>query len=157
MGQVHRNRGSLKSADDWDTMEHLWQRELVRWGGADALERHWQRYRLLKHRFVPSDVMTEQAKVLEHVHDSPGSVIWWSNAFATVHSAWTYTLEEKQWIYQAWVDALQSSAPDMLIYGSDHSNSGVNHRTASQYWQEYCAEGGHPLTARSLRRSSIRF
>src|SRR5262249_3881394 len=65
---------------DWKEMERLWAAECARWGGENEIAAHWVRYRELDHEFLSCNILTGHDKLLEHIADQPGSVIWWSNA-----------------------------------------------------------------------------
>jgi hypothetical protein len=138
-------------------MESMWAAETMRWGGPENFAEHWARYRTLRHDFLLSNLMTTQRQILDRVQDRENSVIWWSNAFSTVYSAWHFTMEQKRRIYENWIRALAEAAPRILLYGSDHSNSSVNSIRARQYWEAYRAEGGDPLSERRFYRQRIRF
>ena len=84
-------------------------------------------------------------------------MIWWSNAFCTIFSATHYSLAEKRGIYEDWITRLADKAPDIFLYGSDHSNSSVNAITARDYRDRYFAHGGDPLLSRAFHRRAIRF
>jgi len=142
---------------DWQVMERLWQGELDRWGGEDAVHDHWSRYRSLPHRFLRCNVLTAWRALLDCIEPGSGGAIWWSNVFCTTHSAWHYTLEQKQMIYEDWIRALAAKAPDILVYGSDHANSAVNGFSAADYCERYLGDGGSPLRARKFHRYQIRF
>jgi hypothetical protein len=142
---------------DWVEMDRLWEAEAARWGGENEIAAYWSRYRDLDHEFLLCNILTGHDELLEHICDRPGSVVWWSNAFCTIFSAYHYTLEEKRERYENWVGKLAAKAPRILVYGSDHSNSPVNFVTAAEYWGRYQAEGGDPLTERDLYRHAMRF
>jgi len=149
--------GARRDAVDWTEMERLWQAEIERWGGEDIIADHWARYRLLPHRFVPCNLLTAPSSLLAEIEEDAGAVIWWSNAFCTTYSAWRYTLEEKQRIYDDWIRALAAKAPRAFVYGSDHSNSSVNCISAGEYCRRYLLDGGDPLRARYFYRHEMRF
>jgi hypothetical protein len=147
---------SLEDADSPE-IRTLWQKEILRWGGEENLRLHWSRFRTLKQRFLHSNLLTEPEKLLEQIVGRPGSVIWWSNAFATVYSAWHYSVEQKRLFYERLIRSLAVRAPQLLLYGSDHSNSSVNGMNAAEYLVEYEKAGGDPLKERRLHRRAIRF
>jgi hypothetical protein len=141
---------------DWHELERLWTAELARWGGAEQFESHWQRFRALRHDYLLCSILEPDA-LLARIENQPGSVIWWSNAFCTIFSATHYSLAEKRRIYEDWITRLANRAPDIFLYGSDHSNSSVNAITARDYRDRYFAHGGDPLMARTFHRHAIRF
>jgi len=138
-------------------MDELWRREVSLWGGEKQFQSHWSRYRKLRHRFVVCNLLTEQESILKELSPAAGTVMWWSNAFATVYTACHYCIEEKQALYESWIRALALKAPEMLLYGSDHSNSSVNGMNARDYLTAYEKAGGDPLKERRLNRRAIHF
>ncbi|HKA00561.1 MAG TPA: hypothetical protein VKE70_28815 [Candidatus Solibacter sp.] len=142
---------------DWAELDRLWRAELARWGGDDIVADHWLRVRKLRHEFLQCNILTEYRNLLDRLEDRPGTVIWWSNAFSTIYSAWNYSLGQKRDIYGAWIRGIAERAPRALIYGSDHSNSSVNGISAGEYRRLYDSDGGDPLRARSFCHSQIRF
>ena len=141
---------------DWAELERLWSAELGRWGGAEAFEEHWSHYRTLRRDYLLCSILEPDA-LLERISNEPGALIWWSNAFCTIFSATHYSLAEKRRIYEDWIIRLAETAPDIFLYGSDHSNSSVNAITARAYRDRYFAHGGDPLLARAFHRHAIRF
>jgi len=141
---------------DWHELERLWTAELARWGGAELFESHWHRFRTLRHEYHLCSILEPDA-LLARIENQPGSVIWWSNAFCTIFSATHYSLAEKRRLYEDWITRLADKAPDIFLYGSDHSNSSVNAITARDYRDRYFAHGGDPLIARAFHRQAIRF
>ena len=49
---------------DWKDIEFVWQRELNRWGGPDAMRDHWQAYARLEHEYVCCNLLTDPAPLL---------------------------------------------------------------------------------------------
>ena len=141
---------------DWPAMERLWASELDRWGGAEAFAAHWRRYRGLRREYLRCDILHADL-LIDRIRDERGAVIWWSNAFCTVHTARRYALEEKRRLYENWIRRLARAAPNVFVYGSDHANISVNGLTARAYRAGYFALGGDPLLSRSLFRRAIRF
>jgi PAS domain-containing protein len=148
--------GATADNMDWPELERLWATELTRWGGAEAFERHWRRYRTLRREYLLANIL-EPASLLARIEDAPGAVIWWSNAFCTIYSATHHSLEGKRLIYENWIAHLAEKAPGIFLYGSDHSNSSVNGITARDYRGRYHARGGDPLLSRAFHRRSISF
>lgn len=149
--------GASPDALNGAEMEHLWVAETLRWGGPEAFADHWARYQSLRHDFLHRNILTECGEILRLVQDRDDAVIWWSNAFSTVYSAWNFSVAQKRHVYENWIRDLAQKAPRMLLYGSDHSNSGVNRIRAAAYWQAYRADGGDPLTERHFCDHQIRF
>jgi hypothetical protein len=141
---------------DWPAMERLWAAELDRWGGAEAFAAHWRCYRGLRREYLRCDILHADL-LIDRIRDERGGVIWWSNAFCTVHTARRYGLEEKRWLYENWIRRLARAAPNIFVYGSDHANISVNGLTARAYRAGYFTLGGDPLLSRSLFRRAIRF
>jgi hypothetical protein len=137
-------------------LDSVWSRELARWGGEDAFAAHWRRYRELQHEFVHCDLVGDPAPLLERVSSDPGGVIWWSNAFFTVHSNWHYPWSERRERYEAFVSRLASRNPALLFYGSDHNNTNVNWISAGDYWTRYRELPGDELVPRKLHHHEIR-
>jgi hypothetical protein len=113
--------------------ERAWERELELWGGEQAFEEHWSRYRRLRHEFVRCDVLGDAAGLLARVEPEQDAVIWWSNAFFSVWGNWLLDAAERQRRYERWVDSLAERNPDLFLYGSDFSNSSVNDVQAAEY------------------------
>jgi len=149
--------GAVPDRLDWQEMDRLWAAEVARWGGEHELAGHWLRYRELDHEFLQCNILTGHDKLLEQISDQGGAVIWWSNAFCTMFSAFHYTLDEKRQFYDAWIDKLAARAPGILLNGSDHSNSPVNCINAADYRKKYMETGGDALAERRLYRHAMRF
>lgn len=148
--------GAAPDNMDWSEMERLWAAELDRWGGDAAFARHWRKFQAVEKDYLPCNILSADA-LLGRIRSEPGAVIWWSNAFSTIYSARHHTLDEKRQIYEDWINRLAATAPDIFIYGSDHSNSSVNGLTAADYRDAYVAHGGDPLQARPFYRRAVRF
>ena len=141
---------------DWAELERLWAAELVCCDGAERFEEHWRQFGTLRREYLLCNILEADA-LLARIRNEPGALIWWSNAFCTIFSATHYSLEQKRRIYEDWIVRLSEAAPDIFLYGSDHSNSSVNAITARDYRDRYFAHGGDPLLARAFHRHSIRF
>ena len=137
-------------------LESAWSREVVRWGGEEAFAEHWSRYRELQHEFVHCDIVGDPTPLFERVAVDPRAVMWWSNAFFTVHSNWYYTWNERRDRYESWVSGLASRNPELLVYGSDHNNSNVNWIRIGDYWSRYRELPGDELVPRKLQHHEIR-
>lgn len=148
--------GASPGRMDWSEMDRLWDAELARWGGADAFAFHWDRFRELQREYLFCNIL-EPGALLARIRNAPGAAIWWSNAFSTIYCAAHHSLAEKRRIYDDWIARLADIAPDIFLYGSDHSNSSVNAITAYDYRERYFAQGGDPLRARAFHRRAIRF
>ena len=149
---------SSLSPDELDggDLERLWERELAQWGGGDALKRHWQVYRRLRHEFVYCDILTDPHKLFARLIDEPNAVVWWNNAFFTVHGNWFYSLEERRRRYGNWIRGLEARAPRAALYGVDYNNSCVNALRAEVYAEQYRQSGGDCLTPFQMQRCPLR-
>jgi hypothetical protein len=125
--------GATPETLDPRTAEHAWERELELWGGEEAFEEHWLRYRRLRHEFVRCDVLSSAARLLGRVELEQDAVIWWSNAFFSVWGNWLLDVGERKRLYERWVEALAERNPDLFLYGSDFCNSSVNDVQAADY------------------------
>jgi hypothetical protein len=141
--------------DDRD-LERLWEKELHQWGGADAFAKHWNACRRLPHEFVCCDIVNEPQTLFARLTDEPDAVIWWSNAFFTVHSNWFYTVEERARRYENWIEGLAARCPRAALYGADHNNSSVNAVRAAAYAGQYAKDGGDCLRPFKMQRCQIR-
>lgn len=145
---------------DGRVVERRWKQELAAWGGEEALYEHWQAFRRIRVEYLLCNLLTEQDKLLQEIHDEQNAIIWWSNAFFSVHSNWLYSSAQRQGIYRRWIEALARKAPWLWIYGSDCHNQSVNCHTARRYldWlQNLPGEGFDELTPPGLNRCQIRF
>jgi hypothetical protein len=149
--------GAIPETVDWSDIEARWQAELVAWGGAQALRKHWRRFRDIRVEYVCCDLLTEPAPLLERVCDDPAAVIWWSNAFFSVHSTWLYTAAYRRAQYREFIDALADRAPDLFLYGADCNNISVNFVQARAYRDWYNQAGGDELEPAKRHRYEIRF
>ncbi len=141
---------------DGSDLEHAWDRELQRWGGAGAFRAHWGEYRELRHEYVDSNILTDPSALLTLVKREPRAVIWWSNAFFTMFSNWYYGLDERRKFYDVWIEGLAAINPDILVYGSDYNNASVNSIRAGEYWDRYREFGGYELNPCRQHRTEIR-
>jgi hypothetical protein len=142
---------------NWQEVDRLWQDELARWGGEKVFKAHWQRYRELKPEFFTCDILTEQPRLVQQIDTRPNSVIWWSNAFFTVYSNWTYSIEERQQIYKQWIKRLAERNPEVFIYGADCNNTSVNFVQAEAYATAYSQFERNDLNPHKQHRHEIRF
>lgn len=145
---------------DWNLVKRRWQEELQTWGGEEALYDHWQKFRRLNIEYVHCDILTEHDRLLKQINAQDNSLVWWSNAFFSVHSNWLYSTEQRVDYYRQWIGKVSEKAPELLLYGSDCHNVSVNCYSASRYrdWFELAlkeSEGG--LKPASLHRHEIRF
>lgn len=114
--------GREPGALDLDLVTTIWERELRLWGGAAEFRDHWLRQRELEHRYVHCDLFASPGPLLGHLGSDSREVLWWSNAFHSLHGVWTYPREERRRTYRRFVDAVAAINPDLLLYGSDVNN-----------------------------------
>lgn len=118
---------------DWADVQHLWQDELARWGGARAFQNHWQAQGELEYRFIRCDLVADPEPLLGEMEPRDGSLIWWSNAFFTTSTNWLHTIARRRRDFTAWIDGLAERCPTCLLYGADHNNTPVNAVSAAEY------------------------
>ena len=121
----------------WSEIEDIWTRELARWGGAPAFREHWRAYRKLRHEYVCCDLLADASPLLETITDGEREILWWSNAFFTMYGNWFYSLDQRQRIYQQWIERIAAKNPALYLFGSDDTNANVNCLQAGEYWQQY--------------------
>ncbi len=119
-----------------DDYEKLWEIECERWGGASAIEEHWQRYKLLEHKYIHCDVVKDFNKVINKVDNKDNSVIWWSNVFHTVNTHYTRKLSEVKDLYIDWLENLTEKNPDLWVFGKDYINKPVEGNTVQSILKE---------------------
>jgi hypothetical protein len=106
--------------------EELWAKEILEWGSEKELYDHWQRYKKLKHTFIHCDILQNPEKIINRIDNTEDSCIWWSNAFHTVTSHYTKTIEElKDHYNNRWVKAIADKNSNMTCFGTDILNSRV--------------------------------
>ncbi len=125
--------GATPETLDPRAAERAWEHELEAWGGEREFEEHWSRYRRLRHEFVHCNVLGDVAGLLALIEPERSAAIWWSNAFFTVWGNWLFDATERKHRYERWIDELARRNPDLLLYGSDFSNSSVNDVQAAEY------------------------
>ena len=106
--------GATPETVDWRDMEQRWQQELEAWGGARALRDHWRRFKEIRVDYRLCNLLADPAPLLTEVRDEPSAVIWWSNAFFSMHSIWRHSADERRSIYRAWIEALADRAAPAL-------------------------------------------
>jgi hypothetical protein len=137
-------------------LERQWESELLQWGGAEAFREHWAAYRKLPHEFVHCDLLNEPGELFARVADEDGAVVWWSNAFFTVHSNWFYPAAERARRYGDWVRVLAARCPRAALYGADHNNVSVNAVRAAAYADRFAQGGDDCLVPLKVQRCQIR-
>jgi hypothetical protein len=138
-------------------LDAAWARELDAWGGDRAFEEHWSRYRRLRHEFVRCDLLRSAAPLLARVRPEEDAVIWWSNAFFSVHGNWLYDAASRRRAYERWIDALAEQNADLFLYGSDFRSSSVNDIRAGRYRTVLREANGEELVPLAAAASEIRF
>jgi hypothetical protein len=117
--------GENKHVHNWQKIDsgfaHSLSRAVTCFGGSAGFAKHWKRYRHLDHEFIQADVLrTDPSVIFKQVGpQSHKAIIWWSNVF---HSLYTHTHcspETVSSVYEAWVTALDRTAPDIVAFGQD--------------------------------------
>lgn len=142
---------------DWSDVEARWQAELAAWGGAQALRAHWHRFRDIRVEYVWCNLLTDPAPLLERVRKEPAAVIWWSNAFFSIHSNWFHTAADRRQRYLNFINALAARAPELYLYGADSNNISVNFVQARAYRDWFRQAGDDELEPARWHRHEIRF
>ncbi len=107
---------------DMEMVRGIWAKELRTWGGEEAFQEHWARYRQIPHGYVHCDLFGDPEPLLEVLGTGPREVMWWSNAFHSVNSVWFYPRQERHRIYRQWLADIAAINPDLLLYGTDVEN-----------------------------------
>jgi hypothetical protein len=153
----HLPDGATPATLDRDVLEDAWARELDRWGGAEAFQRHWARYRELPHEYVLCDIVSKPVPLLDRVRAEDDAVIWWSNAFFTVSANWLHAIPERRRRYERWIDGLAERNPGLFLVGSDFCNSSVNDVRAGEYRRLLAEHAGDGLVPLEANTCAIRF
>lgn len=119
-----------------DDYEKLWEIECERWGGASAIEEHWQRYKNLEHKYIHCDIVKDFSKVIDKVENKDTSVIWWSNVFHTVNTHYTRRLSEVKELYIDWLENVENKNPNLWAFGKDYINKPVEGNTIQSILKE---------------------
>jgi hypothetical protein len=118
---------------DWEAMEQMWRRELVRWGGESNIAEHWRNYRELHPEYIHCDLLSDAEPLFLALRNERDAMIWWSNVFSTVYGNWTFTVRERREMFERWIHGLASGAPQIYLCGSDACNISVNGCTVVEY------------------------
>ncbi|UXI70097.1 hypothetical protein [Tahibacter amnicola] len=113
-------------------LEQLWQRELDDWGGADTFAAHWQATRRLVHHYVHVDLLRHPERAITMTPQGP-SVVWWSNAFSSVHALWHLRYAARADAFTRWIDVLAEACPEAQLLGADADNVPVADTRAAEY------------------------
>ena len=54
-----------------------------------------------------------------------------------MYGNWFYSLDQRQRIYQQWIERIAAKNPALYLFGSDDTNANVNCLQAGEYWQQY--------------------
>jgi hypothetical protein len=141
---------------DRDDIDAVWQRELSRWGGREALRDHWQQYARLNHEYVCCNLLDDPAPLLDRMRKEPSAIVWWSNAFFTMYGNWFFTIDHRQRAYDHWIEQLAAANPRLYLFGSDYNNANVNFIQAAEYWDQYRRAGRDYLSPCKFSRTEIR-
>lgn len=138
--------GLEPSRIDWKDVERLWENELTHWGGAQGFRKEWQAQCALNYEFIHCDIVNDPASLLDKIHNTPGTTIWWSNAFFTITSNWQLSIERRRQRFHRWIDGIAERSPECRLYGADHNNTPVNGMNAAEYSAGLKTRiaGGHP-------------
>lgn len=142
---------------DWDDVDKFWQLELENWGGADQFQDHWQQYRKLPHTYMPVNLLTGREALFQKLREFRSPYLWWSNAFFTVYSNWLYSNEERQVLYEQWIEDLANAHPNCRINGADFNNSSVNGLKAGTYREIYWQNRPSDLLTSNFSDIEIRY
>lgn len=106
-----------------DFQEDL-QRQMAHFGDAKAFESFWQKYRKLKHHFLPLNLFESPELLTEKIkadrESLPEQYIWWSNSFyteAALASLGQQNLKKKYLLFQ---QALSEANPEIWVDGGSH-------------------------------------
>ncbi|MCF6436107.1 hypothetical protein [Pseudoalteromonas sp. MMG022] len=142
---------------DWQDLEHLWQTELERWGGAQSFKAQWQRFKALPHRYMHIDLLADRQALFDVIESAGHSYIWWSNAFFTIYSHWHFNAQQRESFYRDWVSSLAQCAPKCRVNGADHNNCAVNGLTAGRYQGLLEEQTGGELNPQTLPCLDMQF
>ena len=117
--------------------KQLWEREVSWWGSEKEIKEHWDRYKTLKHSFIPMDVCENPEKVTSLVTSEEESVIWWSNAFHTIGAQYMRGISGVKICYENWINQLNDKNPNMWILGKDYLDRPVEGKRLKDYLDAY--------------------
>ncbi len=120
-------------ADDY---EKLWKIECDRWGGAEKIEEHWEKYRKLKHFYVNCDLTNTGHKIINKIEKDDNSIIWWSNCFHTVNTHYTRSLSEVKDLYTKWLEDITEKNSNLWVFGKDYLNRPAEGKTIQDILKE---------------------
>jgi len=117
--------------------KQLWEREVSWWGSEKEIKEHWDRYKTLKHSYIPMDVCENPEKVTSLVTSEEESVIWWSNAFHTIGAQYMRGISGVKICYENWINQLNDKNPNMWILGKDYLDRPVEGKRLKDYLDAY--------------------
>jgi hypothetical protein len=86
---------------------------------ADHWRAHWQKYRVLKHSFVPADILdADAARDLITAHAKGNAVIWISDIFNSPNAVGKLSWERRKLAYDTILESLRTSATADVIIGA---------------------------------------
>ena len=137
-------------------LEGMWERELRRWGGAEAFREHWRVYRTLPHEYICCDLLSDFSPLMRSLRRESSGVIWWSNAFFTMYGNWFHSPEKRRDAYQRFIEALSERNPELYVFGSDYNNINVNGLRAAEYCEQFRRIADDFLNPPKLHRTVVR-
>ena len=84
-------------------------------------------------------------------------MVWWSNAFFSVHSNWHHDAARRRVLYARWIRGLAERAPRLWLYGASSDNASVNGVQAAEYARWQSLHGGDELDPGRLGRVDMRY
>lgn len=139
-----------------EELEQLWARELQDWGGADAFAEHWTATRRLRHRYVHADLLHAPEAALGAPAGGP-ALVWWSNAFSSVHALWHLRHAERVAAFARWIRCIAASLPEAWLLGADANNSPVGGIRAATYAELLAAWDGSMHAPLPAGHAPVRF
>jgi hypothetical protein len=115
-----------------EELDQLWARELQDWGGADSFAAHWQLTRRLRHEYLLVDLLNTPQQALAAPPQGP-AVVWWSNAFSSVHALWHLRYAQRAAAFGRWIQLLAQHCPQACLLGADADNTPVAGIRAADY------------------------
>jgi len=125
-------RAVLISFYDGDGLGQWWGAGLQDWGGAEAFAEQWNATRRLRPRFVEVDLLQAPETALGTPSDGP-SLVWWSNAFSSVHALWHLRHAERLHAFSRWIEVIAERCPQAWLLGADANNCPVGGIQAAAY------------------------
>jgi hypothetical protein len=81
---------------------------------------------------------TAQAPTRTHCSTTPApadgpALVWWSNAFSSVHALWHLRHAERMHAFSRWIDVIAERCPQAWLLGADANNCPVGGIQAAAY------------------------